>query len=80
MKKPEKAYLVTHKSTGKKRLIDASAPANAIAHCAKDDFQAQRLEGPALDVILDGMELESASSRNTSTEDDGTDTNTEPGK
>ena len=65
MKPPEKAYLVTEKKSGKKRLIDASAPANAIAHCARDQFQAQRLEGPALAVVMDSMELESASNRNT---------------
>lgn len=62
-KKLEKAYLVTRKSDGTKKLIDASAPANAIAHCAKGDYQAQRVDGPVLETLMSTMEVESASGR-----------------
>jgi len=53
------AYLVEETKTQKRRLVAASAPANAIAHCAKSAFTAQRVEGPVLDALVKGgMELE----------------------
>lgn len=36
-------YLVTDKASGSKRLIEASSPANAIAHVAKDGFTTERI-------------------------------------
>lgn len=46
------AYLVEDTKTKKRRLIEASAPANAIAFCAKDNFTAQRVEGAVLDTLV----------------------------
>ena len=51
-------YLVKETATAKKRLVEASAPANAIAHCAKDAFTAQRVDGAVLDSLKDVFTVE----------------------
>jgi hypothetical protein len=51
-------YLVKEAATGKKRLVEASAPANAIAHCAKDAFTAQRVDGAVLDSLKEVFPVE----------------------
>lgn len=51
-------YLVKEVATGKKRMIEASAPANAVAHCAKDLFSAQRVEGAVLDSLKELIPVE----------------------
>jgi hypothetical protein len=51
-------YLVKDTATGKKRLVEASAPANAIAHCAKDAFSAQRVDGAVLDSLKEVFTVE----------------------
>lgn len=55
------AYLVQDTKSKKTRLIEASAPANAIAFCAKDAFTAQRVEGAVLDALKTQMTLEHVS-------------------
>jgi len=44
-------YIVTDKASKKKRKIEASSPANAIAHCAKDSFDATRVTEDIADLI-----------------------------
>ena len=44
-------YLVTARAGGKKRLIEASSPANAIAHVAKDDFTTERVSDAVAGMI-----------------------------
>ena len=44
-------YVVTDKATKKKRKIEAGSPANAIAHCAKDSFEATRITQDIADLI-----------------------------
>ena len=51
-------YLVKETATGKKRLIEGAAPANAIAFCAKDAFTAQRVDGDVLDSLKDVYTVE----------------------
>lgn len=55
------AYLVEETKTKKRRLVAASAPANAIAFCAKAAFTAQRVEGAVLETLKATMELEHVS-------------------
>lgn len=55
---PAFAYLVEDTKTKKRRLVSASAPANAIAFCAKGLFTAQRVEGAVLDTLTSTMTLE----------------------
>jgi len=52
------AYLVEETKTKKRRLVAASAPANAIAFCAKEAFTAQRVEGAVLDTLTASMTVE----------------------
>lgn len=49
-------YLVTEKASGNKRLIEASSPANAVAHVAKDGFTTERISDAIADMI--GLKLE----------------------
>lgn len=49
-------YLVTEKASGKKRLIEASSPANAVAHVAKDGFTTTRITDEVAEMI--GLPLE----------------------
>lgn len=49
-------YLVTEKASGNKRLIEASSPANAVAHVAKDGFTTERISDAIADMI--GLTLE----------------------
>ena len=49
-------YLVTEKTGGKKRLIEASSPANAVAHVAKDGFTTERISDAVAEMI--GIPLE----------------------
>ena len=56
-------YVVTPKSGGKKRLIEASSPANAIAHVAKDDFTAQRVSDAVAEMI--GLPVEKVTTAST---------------
>lgn len=58
MPAPTQAYLVEEAATKKRRLVAASAPANAIAFCAKGSFTAQRVEGAVLDTLMSTMTLE----------------------
>jgi len=51
-------YLVKEVATGKKRLVEGGAPANAIAHCAKDAFTAQRVDGAVLDTLKEALTVE----------------------
>lgn len=52
-------YLVEEKGKDKPRLLEAGAPATAIAHCAKDTFTAQRVEGAVLKALIgSGMKVE----------------------
>lgn len=44
-------YLVTARAGGKKRLIEASSPANAIAHVAKNDFTTERVSDAVAGMI-----------------------------
>ena len=60
-KAPDFAYLVEDTKTKKRRLITASAPANAIAFCAKGMFTAQRVEGAVFDTLKSTMDLEHVS-------------------
>lgn len=56
-------YLVKDKKTGKKRLIEASSPAVAIAFVAGDNFTAQRCEGDTLDIVKDTIPIEKMPSK-----------------
>lgn len=67
-KAPEFAYLVEETKSKKRRLIAASAPANAIAHCAKGLFKAQRVEGAVFDTLKGTMELEHVTQPRTAAE------------
>ncbi len=58
---PTFGYLVEETKGKKRRLIIASAPANAIAFCAKGAFTAQRVEGAVFDTLKATMELEHVS-------------------
>ena len=49
-------YLVTEKASGKKRLVEASSPANAVAHVAKDGFTTERVSDGVAEMI--GLPLE----------------------
>lgn len=49
-------YLVTEKAGGKKRLVEASSPANAVAHVAKDGFTTERVSDGVAEMI--GLPLE----------------------
>ncbi len=51
-------YLVKETATGKKRLLETAAPANAISHCAKDLFTAQRVDGAVLDALKEVYTVE----------------------
>jgi len=44
-------YVITPKDGGEKRLIEASSPAVAIAHVAKDGFTAERVSDAVADMI-----------------------------
>jgi hypothetical protein len=55
------AFLVEETNGKKRRLVAASAPANAIAFCAKTMFTAQRVEGAVFDTLKATMELEHVS-------------------
>lgn len=56
-------YLITEKPSGKKRLIEASSPANAIAFCAKDSFSAQRCDGDLLELVKGSLTVEKVSDK-----------------
>jgi len=44
-------YLVKEKASGKKRLVEASSPANAIAHVAKDGYSAERVSDDVAEML-----------------------------
>lgn len=57
-------YLVTEKAGGKKRLVEASSPANAIAHVAKDGFTTERVSDAVagmLDLPVETVKATAAS-------------------
>jgi hypothetical protein len=49
-------YLIKDKASGKKRLVEASSPAVAIAHVAKDGFSAERVSDDVAEML--GLPLE----------------------
>lgn len=49
-------YLITEKTGGKKRLVEASSPAVAIAHVAKDGYTVERVSDAVAGMI--GLTIE----------------------
>lgn len=56
-------YLVTEKGTGKRRLVQASQPAIAIADAAKELFTAKLVDGDVLEILKETMPVHVVSKR-----------------